>query len=273
VFHDTEWLVAQIETIEVTLERWHQFRADRLPSVRQKALACLVLNRTSYSGILARRAGPIGGQKQESSYKIDCRFPRKTLIARIRHVARLRDSVAFVWNCSWQTGITRLNRMQQQGRLKSTDKDTFYYLDPPFFEKADRLYTHYFSDRDHLMLRKKLLQLRAPWVLSYDAADAVETLYGNCQAEKGLQVRYINVQYTAARSEVARTTKREAIITRKEIKLPQHVAVKHTRAKSATFMSDDMPEQVIDATLGKEQILRVGDSVEPYAARTEGAAR
>ncbi len=105
VFFDTDWLIEEIETIEVSLKNWHKFKHTKPQSKRDRALTCFFLNRTSFSGIIAR-AGPIGGQKQQSKYKIDCRFPKKTLIERIRQAEALKEKVAFVKNMSWEEGIT-----------------------------------------------------------------------------------------------------------------------------------------------------------------------
>jgi hypothetical protein len=46
---------------------------------RDIAVKCLFLNRTTFSGILHGRAGPMGGRKQQSDYKIDCRFNKDGL--------------------------------------------------------------------------------------------------------------------------------------------------------------------------------------------------
>ncbi len=109
VFFDADWLINQVETIEVTLEQWYKFKAAVPKQKRDRALACLFLNRTSFSGILAR-AGPIGGYQQKSQYKIDCRFPRETLVKRIRQAEALKDRVAFVWNLHWNNGFSRAKR-------------------------------------------------------------------------------------------------------------------------------------------------------------------
>jgi DNA adenine methylase len=72
---DTDWLIDRMMDEAVTLERWDHWRVwqPRGPDDRELAVKCLFLNRTTFSGILHGRAGPIGGRKQESSYKIDCR--------------------------------------------------------------------------------------------------------------------------------------------------------------------------------------------------------
>lgn len=47
VFFDADWLVDQIENVNITLERWHEFKATIPSRRRERALACLFLNRTN----------------------------------------------------------------------------------------------------------------------------------------------------------------------------------------------------------------------------------
>lgn len=171
VLEDAEWLVDKIERVEVSLEQWDQFRGSSPEGTRQKALACIFLNRTSFSGILASTAGPLGGRAQESDYTIDCRFNKARIIQRIRDIHALKDRVFFVHAGDWTETIERARKSD------FPDHEVFYYFDPPFYEKADRLYRHYFQDRDHKELRDKLLQLSSPWLLSYDSAESIKDLY------------------------------------------------------------------------------------------------
>ncbi len=177
VFFDTDWLIEQIQTIEVTIDRWREFKAFQPITQRDYALTCLFLNRTNFSGILRNEIGPLGGREQKSRYKIDCRFPRETLVDRVKRLADFRDKVLGVWDCSWKDGVERIRVQQKAGELPG--ENTFFYFDPPFFEKADSLYRFYFHEHDHVELRDFLLGLEASWILSYDSADQVEKLYGH----------------------------------------------------------------------------------------------
>lgn len=176
VFFDTEWLINQIRIIDVTIEQWHEFKSFQPITSRDYALTCLFLNRTNFSGILRDEIGPLGGLKQNSRYTIDCRFPKKTLIERVQRLANFRDRILGIWNCSWKDGIEKIRDQQKVGELP--ERNTFFYFDPPFFEKADSLYRYYFQEQDHVELRDFLLSFEAHWILSYDLADQVETLYG-----------------------------------------------------------------------------------------------
>lgn len=205
VFWDTEWLVHRVRRIAVTVRNWRHFHRAIPRTRRERAIACLFLNRTSYSGIMAHDAGPIGGYQQASAYAIDCRFPRERLVDRIRAVGALRDRVAHVWSCSWQQTLARVERMQAVGTLPK--RDAFYYLDPPFFEKASALYAKWFTDDDHKTFRDRVLRIRrAKWLISYDAAPRVRELYG----ERAMHVRVEQLYSAGSRG---LQPQREAIIT------------------------------------------------------------
>ena len=180
VFWEPEWLIEQIYTIDVTLERWMMFKSSVPQTRRERALACLFLNRTSFSGILAPGVGPLGGRNQSSPYRIDCRFPRETLAKRIQQIGQMKERVAFVWNVSWTQALGQLRSLQRRGKLP---QDVACYCDPPFFNKADQLYTYYFREKDHCRLRDALLALQEPWILSYDSVARVKELYGATEHE------------------------------------------------------------------------------------------
>jgi len=176
VFFDTEWIIEQIQNANITLENWNRIKQSDPKTTRDQAWACFFLNRTSFSGILERKAGPLGGKEQASEYKIDCRFPRDTLIDRVQRIALFKDKILGVWCTSWEQGIARIRTEQEAGKLPTDN--LFFYFDPPFFEKADALYRFYFNYDDHAKLRDALLILTDKWILSYDSADQVEALYG-----------------------------------------------------------------------------------------------
>jgi len=190
LFFDTAWLIEQVQAVEVTVERWQQFKNARPETSREQALTLLFLNRTNYSGILEGQVGPIGGKGQRSAYDIACRFPRATLVKRIGQIAMYRDKIRGIWACSWDDGVARLLELQRAGEVS---RNTFWYCDPPYYGPR-KLYRYEFSDTDHRQLRDFLMALRQPWLLSYDVAQAIRELYS------GAQVREIEWRYSSVRS-------------------------------------------------------------------------
>lgn len=209
---DVNWLIDQIRTIDISLEKWRSFKETTPKDKKFRALACLFLNRTSFSGILAQSAGPLGGYTQTSQYPIDCRFPRETLIERIHQANALRDKVEFVWQVDWVVGLRRISERQKEGKLP---QQIFFYFDPPFFNKAESLYNYYFTNKDHVKLRDAIIGLNQQWVLSYDYCKQVDELYSdNAQT-------HIEMLYSAAQNGGQRTA-REVILTNLP-KLPERI--------------------------------------------------
>ena len=192
LFFDTEWLVEQVLDAEVTLEKWDYLKQKQPCSIREQAFTCLFLNRTNFSGILRPDVGPIGGRTQTSPYRIDCRFIKKTIVRRILEIAKYRDRVAFVWNLSWNAALSKIHQMQAHGSLTSP---ALFYLDPPFYKKADKLYNYYFNHSDHLQLRNYLNNFSQPWILSYDSCPEIIEMY----LEGGFQANDVNLIYKAQR--------------------------------------------------------------------------
>lgn len=193
VFRDSDWLIGQIWDVEISVAKWREVRAWNPVDDRGRALKCLFLNRTSFSGIMHRRAGPIGGYAQAGRHAIDCRFNRANLSDRIAEVATLADRVRFVRNADWQLALQWVEALCKRGEFPA---GVFYYLDPPFFEKADKLYTHHFAPADHVRLRDVLLDIDRPWILSYDRRDRVVELYGEMPGGPW----YVEGEYTASSS-------------------------------------------------------------------------
>jgi DNA adenine methylase len=142
---DTEWLIDRMMDEPVTLERWDHWRSWQPldPRDRDTAVKCLFLNRTTFSGILHGRAGPIGGRKQKSEYKIDCRFNKEALAARLRFVGDLYASnrLVDVWCKDWKDTLDDVAEWYPQ----LIPNQVIAYLDPPYWSKSPQLYRKSFD--------------------------------------------------------------------------------------------------------------------------------
>lgn len=176
----------------VTVERWDQWRQASPTCSRGRAMKCLFLNRTNFSGIIGGSAGPIGGRSQVSKYKIDCRFEKESLARRIHNIKRFADEgrIATVLGCSWQETL----RFVRSNDKMWSPNDTLLYFDPPYIQKAHRLYTHLFSSGDHKTLANCLMSgLPYRWILSYDREPLVFDLYRNMP---GVYEYHVSHHYT-----------------------------------------------------------------------------
>ncbi len=224
VFFDTDWLIDKIQTVEVTLDQWKKLKFSQPNTIREQAWACFFLNRTSFSGILEKKAGPLGGRGQTSIYKIDCRFPRKALIERICKIASYKNKIYTICCSSWEEGISQIRHAQNMGELSKND--VFFYFDPPFFEKAEDLYRYYFNDKDHIRLRDFLLTLEDKWILSYDSAEQVFSLYGDALTKKINGTHHDHVELLYSVSTLSRRKKAKEVVLSNLEKLPPQEEVK-----------------------------------------------
>lgn len=125
------------------------------------------LNRTNRSGILS--GGILGGMKQDGVYKIDCRFNKDNLIRRIHRIASCKSRIQ-VFNMDAADLIEKIE--------KNNCKNTFYYFDPPYFQKGPMLYMNYYGIDDHKALADKIKKIKkSKWIISYDSVPAIKKYY------------------------------------------------------------------------------------------------
>ncbi|MBQ0088495.1 MAG: DNA adenine methylase [Prevotellaceae bacterium] len=173
LLYQTNNLIHLIETEPVTIENWHKQRTvyenfNDYPML-DVGFATFFLNRCNRSGILTK-AGPIGGFSQGGKYKIDCRFNKSDLIARIEKIAAYADKIQ-IYN------LDTLDFINQHHDLLS-DESSFMYLDPPYFKKGKSLYLNYYGVKDHERLRDTLSGIRQfKWMVSYDDVEEIHQLY------------------------------------------------------------------------------------------------
>lgn len=167
VFESTKF-IKKINSKPVTIKEWKKQKAiynNPKSSEFDLGFATFFLNRTNTSGIL--NGGPIGGMKQVGKYKINARFNKEKLIERINQIALFRDKIS-IFN---KDGLDLINNYLNK-------KNTFIYLDPPYFEKGASLYLNHYKKEDHEALAKKLNDNpNAFWLLTYDNKKEIKSLY------------------------------------------------------------------------------------------------
>ena len=190
---------------QVSLAEWRRQKALCPRSNLASAFKCLFLNRTSFSGALMSRTGPIGGIAQDGTYKIDCRFNREKIAKRILQLNKLAPQVRFVRNESYRKTIADIART----RLASEAPERIlWYLDPPFFAKADRLYRFSFTGAQHQTFSHDIHSLTGHWLLSYDDHEEARRLY---RAHRGFA--RINLHYNARIDTTERLVASEVIVS------------------------------------------------------------
>lgn len=207
VFSDqAKKLVRLIEDCDVSLSAWDEIKRSNAQDDLNRAFRCLYLNRTSFSGILHSEAGPIGGRSQSGSYKIGCRFNKKALIRRIMELSDLRSRVLFVRTQSYRKTISDIKKM----KISRKGDGLYWYFDPPFFEKANKLYREFFDENDHLAFKESILSESLPgqWVLSYDDVKIARDFYSQYSG-----FSRVNLSYNARIDSLERLSSSEIIVS------------------------------------------------------------
>lgn len=173
VMNDTNNLITLIENVDITLDNWMHYSQYRNSSYLTNkspleiGFAGLYLNRTSFSGIL--NANPLGGMKQESQYKINCRFNKEKIIKSIRELSCFSDRIE-IYN------MDALDFLNEKTKYKR-NYNTFVYVDPPYYEKGPTLYRYSYDKSMHIRLAKFIKNKSYPWLVSYDDHPEIRKLY------------------------------------------------------------------------------------------------
>ena len=162
--------IQTIQEIPVTLTEWYRqkeiIKNSTAPSF-ELGVATFFMSRTNRSGVI--KGGPIGGgteeHQQSAKYKIDCRFNKTNLIARLRGIVDKRERIS-------------VSNMDALDFLQMLPHDTFVYLDPPYYVKGKSLYMDHYKEENHQQLAIYLQQEAAfPWLLSYDDTPQIREKY------------------------------------------------------------------------------------------------
>ena len=80
-------------------------------------------------------------------------------------------------------------------QVNALPHQTLVYCDPPYYERAERLYLSTYTHDDHVRLAKVVqTQLRHPWLVSYDGHPSIVAMYENRRKFK------YSLHYSATRS-------------------------------------------------------------------------
>jgi DNA adenine methylase len=173
---ETNALVSLIESTPITIEEWHKQKTIYTTMNKRYSLslgfAAFFLNRTNRSGIL--KAGPIGGYAQNGTYHIGARYNREILIERVLRIAKKKSHI-FVYNKEIRKFITQVTPKYQY--------NSFIYFDPPYFDKAKRLYKNFFAKSDHEQISHFIKErITCDWVLTYDDRNEIRAVYATYPA-------------------------------------------------------------------------------------------
>ena len=167
VLDRNEAFAKAIERVPLTVAEWDR-QKDTLRTARSGfdlGFAFFYLNRTNRSGIM--NAGVIGGRTQQGPWGIDARFNKEELATRVRALAPFRRHIT----------VTSLDALDFLAELSTLKERLLTYLDPPYYEKGQKLYTNFYNPEDHAAIALYLRSYRQPWVMTYDACEDIRALY------------------------------------------------------------------------------------------------
>jgi DNA adenine methylase len=210
ILEETEEFCRRIASASLTVDEWMRQKAVLANPMGvgmvDLGFSLFFLNRCNRSGIPS--GGVIGGLDQTGPWKIDARFSRMNLIARVEAIAFHRDRIR-VSNLDAEAFI--------RGALTGMPRKSLVYLDPPYFKKAERLYLNHYTPDDHARLAKVIQrEIKIPWVVSYDGAPEILEHY------RTRQFFLYDLQYNAAKAYKGR----EAFFFSDKVRIPRESEIK-----------------------------------------------
>lgn len=211
VINETDRLCNKIDTASLTIDEW-KYRRSVVKELTHADLfelgySVFYLNRCNRSGILS--GGVIGGLEQIGDYKMDARFSRYDLIRRIEAIGVFKNSIS-ISNFDAEDYIDNY--------IPNLPENTLIYLDPPYFNKSNKLYLNSYNKQDHTRLSRSIQdRIMHKWILSYDGVPEIIDLY----KDKRHFLYYL--QYTAAKVYKGR----EVFVFCDNLKLPRNCSLKN----------------------------------------------
>ena len=174
---DSEWLAKEIYTFDLTPQRANEILQKKDKSIKTQAFMTILKNRISHGGIITKGSGQI--KNGENGKGIKSRWYPKTLRDRILAISYVKNKMTFI------TG----DGFEEMEKAK-IEKDSYFFIDPPYTVAGKRLYTHF--DIDHSELFALTAQLKGKFMLTYDDTHEIR----NLAKKYGLDFRTIPMKTT-----------------------------------------------------------------------------
>jgi DNA adenine methylase len=174
---DAEWLAKRIENFNLTKANVLSALSLSNGNRRERAFATILRNRVQRGGIMAAGAGLI--KTGENGKGLHSRWYPQTLAKRIRAIAEIRERISF----SNSDGFQAIESHSQE-------KESAFFVDPPYTVSARRLYSHW--DVDHQRLFRLLKGIKGSVLLTYDKTQEISEL----ASEFGFETKAVTMKNT-----------------------------------------------------------------------------
>jgi len=175
-----------VKKSSLTIQEWRKQKviseSSQLSSILELGFSTFYLNRCNRSGVLG--AGPIGGYAQNGKWRLDARFNRESLTARILAIGSMKNRITI-------SRLDALDFLKSDLPKGKTRSKVLVYLDPPYVDQARRLYLNFYRKKDHAIVATYLKNQKIlSWVMSYDDCELVRTLYSQKCSVSNIPVKY-----------------------------------------------------------------------------------
>ncbi|MEX2317151.1 MAG: DNA adenine methylase [Pirellulales bacterium] len=174
ILNKADWLCKKIERTDVSMGEWERRRQvyehRDTAHLDELGFSTLFLNRTNRSGIIG--GGVIGGKGQKGKWKIEVRFPKHTLIERIRKISRYRDRI----NLYKMDGSDFTKKV-----VSALTGNVFTFYDPPYIDIQRKLYLSNYTVDGHRQLSERVSKLPHPWIVTYNRLAMNHRLYAGAR--------------------------------------------------------------------------------------------
>ncbi len=158
---DANWLATTILEFDLTIENANSVLSKKNKSIKEQAFSTILKNRIYHGGIITKGSGLI--KNGENGKGIKSRWYAKTLHDRISAINFVKNKIDF------RTGDA-FDFLEKN----ISEKEKYFFIDPPYIKAGRRLYTYF--DIDHERLFKITSRLSGKYLLTYDDTDEIRSL-------------------------------------------------------------------------------------------------
>jgi len=156
-----EWLANKIYSFDLTSQNANTILQKEKKTLQEKAFSTILKNRIYHGGIITKGSGLL--KNGENGKGIKSRWYPKTLRDRILAIGYVKNKLEFVMGDAFE-----------EMEKSKNDKESYFFIDPPYTVAGKRLYTHFEIDHDKLFSLTSTL--KGKFMLTYDDTKEIRYL-------------------------------------------------------------------------------------------------